>query len=322
VTPGPLMFALLIGLGVLLGFVAMWRMLAREDPVTQRLKQYGVDPDDLAGVDTGVSGAASKRRLSGLNRLLSAFGLGPSLATALAQADLPITAAEYVLLTVLLGIVGFVVGTLLLQVNFGVSMILGLLPVLLSILFLRRRQHRRQRQITEQIPELLSLLIGALRAGYGLSQALEIMADQLPMPMASEIRRVLRGIGLGLPIQRALSEMAVRVGTDEMDMVVTAINVQYETGGNLAQTLETIGVTVRDRLNMKREIRVLTSQQRLTGYILAFLPFILGFLLFIINPDYMRRLFEPGWIRIVPVVALTMEFFGFLIIRHIVNIEV
>ena len=130
------------------------------------------------------------------------------------------------LLTALSGIVGFVVGTLLLQVNFGVWMILGLLPVLLSILFLRRRQHRRQRQITEQIPELLSLLIGALRAGYGLSQALEIMADQLPMPMASEIRRVLRGIGLGLPIQNALSEMAVPVGTDKMDMVITAINMQ------------------------------------------------------------------------------------------------
>lgn len=316
------MFALLVALGILLVFVASWRMLAREDPVERRLKQYGANPDDLSGVDTGVTGAVERRRLSGLNRLLLAFGLGPSLATALAQADLPVTAAEYVLFTLLLAVLGFVAGLFVLQVNVGVSLLLGLLPVLLSLLFLRIRKRRRQRRITEQIPELLSLLIGALRAGYGLSQALEIMVDQLPLPIGAEIRRALRAIGLGWPIQRALSDMAARVGTDEMDMVITAINVQYETGGNLAQTLETIGVTVRDRLTMKREIRVLTSQQRLTGYILAFLPFILGFLLYVINPDYMRRLFEPGWIRIVPVVALIMELIGFLIIRRIVDIEV
>lgn len=321
-TSGPLLFALLVAVVVLLGFVAIWRLNGREDPVERRLKQYGVNPNNLSGVDTGVGSAMHKRQLSGLNRLLAGLGLGPSLATALAQADLPVTAAEYVLLTTLFGVLGFAVGIVLLQANFGVSLMLGLLPILVSLLVLRHRKGRRQRQITEQIPELLSLLIGALRAGYGLTQSLEIMVEQLPQPMTAEVHRVLRAVGLGLPIQRALSEMAARTGTDEMDMVVTAINVQYDTGGNLAETLETIGVTVRDRLRMKREIRVLTSQQRLTGYILACLPIILGILLFMINPDYMRRLFEPGWIRLVPLIALLMQLAGFLIIRRIVDIEV
>lgn len=321
-TPGPLMFALLVALTVLIGFVAMWRMLAREDPVERRLKQYGVNPDDLLGVDSGVSEARARRQLSGMNRLLSGLGLGPGLANALAQADLPITAAEYALLTMLVSLLVLTAGVMLFHVSAAMALLLAVLPFLFAHFFLRSRVNRRQRQITEQIPELLSLLTGALRAGYGLSQSLEIMVDQLPLPMQAEIRRVLRGIGLGMPIQRALSDMAARTGTDEMDMVVTAIVVQYETGGNLAQTLDTIGVTVRDRLRIKRDVRVLTAQQRLTGYILAGLPFILGFLLFLINPDYMRRLFEPGWIRIVPLVSLVMMFIGFLIIRRIVDIEV
>lgn len=321
-TAGPLMFALLVALAVVIGFVAMGRMLAREDPVERRLKQYGVNPDDLTGVDTGVSGSRSRRQLSGMNRLLSGLGLGPGLANALAQADLPLTAAEYALLTMLASALCLVVGVIVFQVSAVMALLLAVAPFVCAHFFLRTRVGRRQRQINEQIPELLSLLTGALRAGYGLSQSLEIMVDQLPLPIQAEIRRALRSIGLGMPIQRALSDMAARIGTDEMDMVVTAIVVQYETGGNLAQTLDTIGVTVRDRLRIKRDIRVLTAQQRLTGYILAFLPFVLALLLYMLNPDYMRRLFEPGWIRIVPIVSLVMMLIGFLIIRRIVDIEV
>lgn len=116
--------------------------------------------------------------------------------------------------------------------------------------------------------------------------------------------------------------MADRVGTDDVDLVVTAINVQYEMGGNLAQTLEIIGETVRDRIRIKREIRVLTAQQRLSGYVLAVLPLILAALLFMLRPQYMSRLFEPGWIRILPVAAVLMMIAGFLVIRRILDIEV
>jgi len=133
---------------------------------------------------------------------------------------------------------------------------------------------------------------------------------------------VVRAIGLGLSVQEALREMADRVGTDDVDLVVTAINVQYEMGGNLAQTLEIIGETVRDRIRIKREIRVLTAQQRLSGYVLAVLPLILAALLFMLRPQYIGRLFEPGWIRILPVAAVLMMIAGFLVIRRILDIEV
>ena len=116
--------------------------------------------------------------------------------------------------------------------------------------------------------------------------------------------------------------MAIRVGTDEAGMIVTAINVQHETGGNLAQTLDTIGDTVRDRLRMKREIRVLTSQQRLTGYVLAALPIALAAILMVINPTYMQQLFQPGIMRLVLLGVVLMQIAGFLVIRRIVDIEV
>ena len=194
---------------------------------------------------------------------------------------------------------------------------LGALPVL----YLNRRQGKRIRAFTEQLPDVLTLLIGALRAGHGLSQAIEHGGGAGARPGRRRVRRVLRAVSLGLSTQRALNDMAERVGSDDLDLVVTAMNVQYEMGGNLAQTLDIIAETVRDRIRMKREIRVLTAQQRFTGYVLAGLPIFLAIVLFLISPKYMSRLFQPGMI-VVPVVAVVMQIIGFLVIRKIVDIEV
>jgi len=172
------------------------------------------------------------------------------------------------------------------------------------------------------LPEVLTLLVGGLRAGHGLSQALETIVEQVGPPASTEFGRAMRAVELGLPVQRALNDMAERVGIDDLDLVVTAINVQYEMGGNLAQTLETIGETVRDRIRMLREIRVLTAQQRLTGYVLAAWPLAVAVMLFILSPEYMSRLFQPGWVRLLPIAAVIMQMAGFLVIRRIMDIEV
>ncbi len=116
------------------------------------------------------------------------------------------------------------------------------------------------------------MLVGGLKAGYGLSQAITVVADELPSPTATEFRRVLRAMHLGVPLPIALDDMASRVQSDDLDLVVTAIAVQSELGGNLAQVLDTIGETIRERIRILAEVRVLTSQQRATGYILALLP--------------------------------------------------
>jgi tight adherence protein B len=316
---GPPLFAAAVGLCVLIAFVATWRLAGQRDPVDERLREFGASDRDL-DVANMEAGPSRRPGWSGTNRMLTASGLGPRLAGALAQADLPLTAAEFTLVVVAGFLVGLFIGALRLGLGIGVA--LGLLLAWLPILYLRHRQHKRQRAFSEQIPEILTLLVGALRAGYGLSQAMGIIVKQLAPPASVEFGRVIRTVSLGLPVERALTDMAIRVGTDEAGMIVTAINVQHETGGNLAQTLDTIGDTVRDRLRMKREIRVLTSQQRLTGYVLAALPIALAAILMVINPTYMKQLFQPGIMRLVLAGVVLMQIAGFLVIRRIVDIEV
>jgi tight adherence protein B len=288
--------------------------------VEARLKEYGVSVASLESTDADETGASRRRPSTRRNRLLAGFGLGERLAKALTAADISLTVVEFALIIAGLAVVGFALGTIRFDARLGVvvGVVLGFLPML----YLRRAQNRRRRAITAQLPDMLTTLTGALRAGYGLTQSLEVLSDQLPAPISEEFARVLRDVGLGLPVSVALEEMAQRVASDDMDLIVTAIVVQHDMGGNLARTLESIGHTVRDRIRILREIRVLTSQQRLTGYILAAMPPIMALLLFVVNPEYMSGLFEPGMTQLLPVAAVIMQVIGFLIIRKIVDIEV
>jgi tight adherence protein B len=297
----PLLFALLVGLTVMIGFAALWRLTARVDPVDARLKEYGVTaelaPDSASG-----------------------FGLGPKLANSLTQADISLTAAEFVILSLLLVAVLTALGAWRGGATLG--LLLGAVGALLLLSYVRMRQGRRKKAFTEQLPNMLTLLVGALRAGFGLTQALDTIRAQLPAPTSVELGRAMRAVNLGLPVTRALNEMADRSGSTDLALVVTAINVQHELGGNLAQTLDIISETVRDRIRIKREIDVLTSQQRLTGVILALLPVGLGTILYIMSPEYMMHLFDPGITRIMLVAAVVMEIAGFLVIRKMLDIEV
>jgi len=312
---GPLLFGVLLALGVLLAFVATWRMLDARDPIEARLASFGI----ATGAAPTEAKGTRRRAWPLMTRIVQGLGLGPGLAAALSQADLPLTVPEFALIVLLAGFLGSVLGMLRGGALLGLG--LGFMLAVIPIVYLRSRQAKRKRQFTEQIPDVLTMLVGSLRAGHGMSQALGVLVDQLPPPASVEFRRVTRAISLGVPTQRALNDMADRVGSDDLDLVVTAINVQFELGGNLTQTLETIGETVRDRIRMKRQIRVLTSQQRLTGYILALLPVGLAVVLNLLNPEYMRPLFERRLLWF-PMLGLLMEIAGFLVIRRIVDIEV
>ena len=317
---GPLLFGLLVALAVLIGFVALWRTVRSRDPAEARLDEYGVGGQHDVGADSDADAPAPRRPWSGANRLLTGFGLGPRLAAALVLADLPVTAAEFMLIVLGAGGVGFLLGTMRLGPALGLA--LGALCGCLPFLYLRLAQQRRQRALTDQLPQVLTLLVGGLRAGYGLSQGLATLVEQLPPPSSTEFGRVTRAMELGVPVERALSQMAERVGTDDLALVVTAINVQYEMGGNLAQTLEIIGETVRGRIHMLREIRVLTAHQRFTGYVLAAMPLAFAFLRFSRGPEVLNRLFEPGLPRLMLIAAVVMQVLGFVVIRRIVDIEV
>jgi len=316
----PLYFALLMGVLVLIGFVGLWSVTGGRDPVDDRLAEYGYREEVTPNGQSRDVGSGERLRRT-MNRLINGFGLGYKLADSVMQADLPMTASEYVLVVAGIALLGFLIGTFVLgEVLFGA--VLAVVGLFIPGMFVRSRRAKRQRQITEQLPDVLTLMVGALRSGYGLSQAIELLVEQLPDPASKEFERVQRATGFGLSIQQALTDMANRIGTDDVALVVTAINVQSETGGNLATTLDTIGVTVRDRLKLKRDIRVMTSQQRFTGYVLAFLPVALGVIIYLLNPEYMSQLFQPGLVRILPVMAVIFQILGFMAMRKIVDIEV
>ncbi len=316
----PILVSVLASSAVLLIFFALWVLLRARDPVEARLEQYG--PSQYAELTRGSLGSQAQQRYfdSKFKRFLAGFGIGPRLGLALVRADVPMTAVEFTLVILGLGVLGFALGTVRFSPWLGLA--LALTFASLPMIYLRIRQRRRLRAFTEQLPDMLTLLVGALRAGYGLTQSLEVLVERLSPPVSDELERVTRALNLGLPIKEALQDMAERVGSDDLDLVVIAISVQHDIGGNLAETLEIISDTVQDRLRMLREIRVLTAQQRFTGFVLAFLPLAAGLMIFTINPEYISRLFAPGWVRLLPAAAVVLQLLGYFIISRIVDIEV
>ena len=314
----PIIVAGLVGLAILLIFTALWLLFQQRDPVEDRLDEYGLSAHRLAGAS--IPDAAGRYGVRGAGKLLFLFGLGPRLALALTRADLPLTATEFSFITIALVASGFILGTWRYSPLLGTAMALSL--GVIPFIILRIKQRRRLRLFTQQLPDTLTLLVGALRAGHGLNQALDLVVEHLPAPMSAEMAKVVRAVNLGIPLTRALDEAVARIGSEDFNLLVVAINVHHETGGNLAVTLDIIGDTVRDRLRMLNEIRVLTAQQRFTGYVLALLPAVVGLVIFFINPEYISDLFKPGWVRILPVSAVVMQVLGFLVIRKIVDIEV
>ena len=245
------------------------------------------------------------------------------MAADLALADLPLTAAEFLMIIVGAGLIGLLLGTWRLGPLGG--LLVGALLAYLPVAYLGRAKHRRQTTFTAQLPDVITLMVGALRAGYGLSQSLQVLVEQMPPPACKEFGLVTRAINVGMPVQKALRQLATRMDTDDVHLIVTAIIIQHEIGGNLAQTLDIIAETIRDRISIQREVEVLTSEERLTGYILGALPILVAIALAVINPGFMNRLFDPAspvWARLIPVGAVVLQILGFVVIRKIITIEV
>jgi tight adherence protein B len=239
----------------------------------------------------------------------------------LARADLTLTVTEYLFVrvaaVVLLGLVGY-----LLQRNLLVALLLAVLGLAVPTIYVRSRQGRRLRAFNGQLPDVLDHLQGSLRAGYGLLQSVEWVSRQMPHPVGMEFDRVVREVQLGRNVLEALDSMVRRIPSDDLALIVTAIKIQYEVGGSLAEILEIVAHTIRERVRIQREISVLTAQQRISGYVLMVLPIGMAIFLFVVNPDYIMPMFEPGPILCIPIGTVVLMVVGFLIMRRIIDIEV
>lgn len=258
---------------------------------------------------------------SRLNARLDRMSFATRISTDLARANMPITMSEYALLTIGAIAGGFFLGVLLTH-NFIPSLILAVVCYFIPGFYVSRRHAQRLKMFQEQLPDLLSLLVSSLRSGYGLVHAMGLVVQEMPAPASEEFGRVVREVGLGFSLRDALAHLVRRVDSDDLDLIITAINIQHEVGGNLAQILDTITVTIRERVRLKGEVQVMTASMRLTSYMLVGMPFLIGGIMFILNPDYMMGMFQPGWPILLPIIALIMMFVGFLLTRKVVDIDV
>ena len=218
--------------------------------------------------------------------------------------------------------VAFGLAFLLLTRSFILAFPTAIIGAALPTLYVRWKKNRRLSLFEELLPEAIDLVGRALRAGHPLSSGFKMAADDGPEPVASEFRRVFEEQRFGLPLQDSLLGMADRVNIVDTRILVTAILIQREVGGNLAEILDNLAAVIRARFTIRRQIKVYTAQGRMTGYLLALLPFMLFALLYMINPEYMAVLFTDPIGKILVGVALVLQMAGFFWIRKIVNIEI
>lgn len=315
---------LVLGIGVILGgviaMVGVANALSTGDQVGERLETY-------AALHTAAARGDSHRRRIRINRMRLRLNslLSPALAEKinlrLMSANWPITETEFVLIRIWSAIIGIVLGWLTFQSiisGVGFAIIAYLLPEIL----LRRGIQNRQHKFEKQLIDVLVLIKGAVRSGYSFLQALDVVIQEMDAPASEEFARVRREVGLGLPLSQALMNLHSRMRNDDMYLVITAVNINSQVGGNLSTMLEAVTYTIRDRVRLFSEVRALTSQQRFSGYLLSLLPFIVAAVLFIINPDYISRLFEPGIFLCIPIGALVLVVLGNIVIRLLSRIDV
>ncbi len=242
----------------------------------------------------------------------------------LARADLKLTVAEYLSLHVIaafgLGLFAYFV---LFQYQIVMAIVMGVVGIFLPRFYVSFKKGQRLNQFEQQLPDILGLWVNSLRAGYSTMQSLEAISKEAPNPSSQEFRRIVQEVQLGLPQEQALAHLYERMPSDDLDLIITAVNIQREVGGNLAEILEVISHTIRERIKLKGEVRVLTSQGRITGYLIGGLPIVLGLFLGVINPGYMGNLFRDrlcGW----PMIAIGLGLIGMgmAVIQRIVDIEI
>lgn len=324
---GVLVFFLFVGAGV--AFLAGGNQRA----VDERLEQFvgTATPEEIAeAVEVAAGRPAMADRL---DKAIASRGFTGQIKERIARADLKLRVTEYIILQGICAVgVGFL-AYLLLGRSIWIALALALLLGLrLPKIYANNAAASRLRQFDGQLGDTLNLWVNSLRSGYSVLQGMEAIATELSPPVSKEFERVVQEVRLGLTLSQALDNLYRRVPSEDLDLVNTAINIQREVGGNLAEILDIISFTIRERVRIKGEIRTMTAQQRASGWIISLLPIGLAGIIYAITPDYISELFvreRPfiipdvfpcGWLIIG--VTLVMIFIGLQAIRKIVDIEV
>ncbi len=246
---------------------------------------------------------------------------GNSMDFKMQQADWPLLGSEF---EVMLAIFGAICAVITLAATLEPLMALLAFAggALAGLLFLNIYIKRRQKAFTNQLGDMLTMVANALRAGFSFMQAFELIAREMDAPIGREVQKVVNEVNIGVDLETALDNMQRRVNSPDFELVVTAVVIQRQVGGNLAQILDTISETINERIRMRREVMSLTAQGRLSGIILTLLPIGVGSFIGITNPNYIKILFEEPIGQVCITCAVIMDIIGYITIKWIVNIKV
>lgn len=303
---------------------------SEKDLVEERLGRFEAVENfesfvDIAADDEEQSITSDRRKaLEGLDRMLSERSFGRNWRKKLARADLKLTVAEFAALHVV-SMIGFfgVAYFLLFSGDLLFSIVAAFIGFFAPRIYVSRKISSRLVAFETQLPDTLGLWVNALRSGYSVLQSMEAISRDAPEPTQTEFKRVVQEVQLGIDMADALDHLLERVESEDLDLVITAVNIQREVGGNLAEILDVISATIRERIKLKGEIRVLTAQGRMTGYVISFLPIGLAFLLNAISPGYMGPMFTNrscGW----PMLGIGLALIGLgtAAIQKIIDIDI
>jgi tight adherence protein B len=318
------LLAILTSAGIICLIVGVDRLIRRDrTTLDKRLRRYGgrayqlTDEEQKQAASVQVTQLLAKR----VEASLSGRTFAAALQTDLARANLKLTVGEFIILQVAfmtgIGVVAWYISGAIF-----VGSIFGAIGWFLPKLWLGRRQAGRLKAFNNQLADTIALMSNSLRSGLSLVQSMEMISREGEPPIADEFQRVVREIGLGVGPQEALLHLVRRVASDDLDLLVVAILVQFEIGGNLSRILDSIANTIRERVKLQGEIRTMSAQGRMAGYVLSGMPVAIGGLLMLIAPSYMGALFTPGpWLAL-PCAAFVGIVVGSLTIRKLVAIEV
>ena len=303
--------------GVIYGVISFMR--GRKDTVEERLERYS---EGAVAVSQDVSTAGQQSMLTEhLERALEGRGFTANIRAQLAGANLRLTASEF-LSAVVIAVILFAALAHMWRHNAVITLGAAVLGFFAPRWYISYLQAKRLKDFNNQLGDTINLLVNSIRSGYSVLQAMEAVAHEMPAPISEEFQRVVKEVQLGIAVEQSLDNMLRRVPSDDLDLMITAINVQREVGGNLAEVLDSINFTIRERVRIKGEVKALTAQGRYSGYLISFMPVALSGFIYLVNPSFITQLTSDpcGWVMIG--IAIAGIVLGFLIIRKIVDIQV
>ena len=256
-----------------------------------------------------------------LNRLLSRLETAIRIDRRLKQADMTIRVGTFILLTLSLFLVGIVAGKVL-HWPFVVSAVVGFVLMLIPNTVVNMKRRLRFKRFMNHFPEALEMFARSLRAGHSFTGAIQLVAQEMPHPIGPEFSKVFEEQNLGIPLRQALIGMTERIESLDVKFFVTAILIQRETGGNLAEIIDKISHVIRERFRIQGQLKIFTAQARMTGFILGFLPVGMAVLVGILNPEYLKPLWFESTGRFLIALAVTLQILGVMVIRKIIRIKI